>query len=212
MSEQVEHYKQVAEDVDTESLTVVVVSGATVAEVRSVIAADAGLADGEVVEDDERSEYVFVEVDGGVVAMEHTGFAGPTADALTRLSSGGRSAAVVGSDIQAWDRFGCARDGILLFDDPEYTYLDADDRSRVPDELRPLFDLAWVDLQSDEEDDESDVIAFAVGLAMAEVVTGIHLTADDLLRDWEDQTVEVLPVRTLAYATELTELREGDGS
>ncbi|NYE35999.1 hypothetical protein F4692_001103 [Nocardioides cavernae] len=212
MSERVEHYTQVTEDVDTESLTVLVVSGATVADVRSVVAADAGLADGEVVQDDERSAYVFVEVDGGVLAMEHSGFAGPTVEALTRLSEGGRSAAVVGSDIQAWDRFGCARDGVLLFDDPEYTFLDADDLSRVPDELRPLLDLARVDLDSDEDDDDSAALAFAVGLAMAELVTGIHLGADDLLRDWDDRTVEELPVRTLAYATELSARRETDGS
>ncbi|MDR7251955.1 hypothetical protein J2X46_000931 [Nocardioides sp. BE266] len=210
MSERVEHYKEVVEEAEVESLTVVLVAGATVADVRGVIAADAGLADGQVVDDDELSAYTFAEVAGGVLAMEHTGFAAPTVEALRQLSTGGRGAAVVGSDIQAWDRFGCARDGVVLFDDPEYTYLDADDLSRVPDELRPLFDLAWVDLDSDEEDDESESLAFAVGLAMAEVVTGIRITAEDLYRDWEDETVEVLPVRTLAYAAELSAQREAD--
>lgn len=212
MSERVEHYRQVLEDVDTESLTILVVAGATVADVRSEIAAESGLADGEVVEDHERSGYVFVEVDGGVLAMEYTGYADPTVAALARLSARGRSAAVVGSDIQAHDRFGCARDGVVLFDDPEYTYLDADDLSRVPDELRPLFDLAWVDLDSDDEDDDSDVIAFAVGLAMAEQVTGIALSADDLGRLWEVEPGEMLPVRTLAYAIELDARRRADGS
>lgn len=202
MSERVEHYKQAVEDVDVESLTVLVVAGASVAEVREVIADDSGLARGQEVDDHERSAYAFLEVEGGVAAMELTGYADPTVAALTRLSAGGRSAAVVVSDIQAHDRFGCARDGALLFDDPEYTFLDPDDRSRVPDELRSLFDLAWVDLDADLDDADDDVIGFVVGLAMAEVVTGITLTADDLGRLWEAGPDEMLPVRTLAYATE----------
>ena len=208
MSERVEHYRQVVEDMYVESLTVLVVAGASVAEVRAVIAGDAGLADGHEVEDHERSSYTFFEVDGGVLAMEDTGYADPTVEALTRLSEGGRSAAVVGSNIQGHDRFGCARDGVLLFDDPEYTFVEADDLSRVPEELRALFDLAWVDLDSDEEDDEGELIAFAVGLAMAEQVTGIVLSADDLGRVWQDETHEVQPVRTLAYAVELDARRD----
>jgi hypothetical protein len=203
MNEQVERYKQVLEDVDVESLTVLVVGGASVADVRGVIAEDSGLADGEQVEDHERSGYVFLEVDGGVLAMEYTGYADPTVDALARLSAGGRSAAVVVSDIQAHDRFGCARDGVVLFDDPEYIFLDADDRSRVPDELRPLFDLAWIDLDDEASSDDDDgLLAFAVGLAMAEHVTGIALTGEDLGRLWEVEPSEMLPVRTLAYAIE----------
>ena len=212
MSERVEYYEQVLEDtdVDTESLVVLVGGGATVDELRHGIAAEAGLLarPGGVVAP--RAADRFVEVEGGVLATEYTGFAAPSVAALERLSAGGRTAAVVGSDIQAWDRFGCARDGVLLFDDPEYTFLDADDLSRVPDELRPLFDLAWVDLDSDDEDDECEYVASAVGLAMAEVVTGITLTAEDL--DRVDVTQETLPVRTLAYATELSAQREADGS
>ncbi|GAA5107301.1 hypothetical protein GCM10023339_05160 [Alloalcanivorax gelatiniphagus] len=206
MDERLEHYKQVVGDMYVESLTVVVVAGASAAEVAAVIAEDAGLpAGGPEVEDHERSSYSIVEVPGGVLAMEDTGYADPTREALARLSAGGRSAAVVGSNIQGHDRFGCARDGVLLFDDPEYVFLDRDDLSRVPTELRPLFDLAWVDLDSEDEDDD-EAVAFAVGLAMAELVTGVELTAQDLARHHEDQTLQWQPVRTLAYADELAAL------
>jgi hypothetical protein len=208
MDERVEHYMQVVDEVDVESVTILVVAGASVVDVRDVITAESGLADGQEVADDERSAYAFFEVDGGVLAVEYTGYAGPSVDALVRLSAGGRSAAVVGSDIQAHDRFGCARDGVLLFDDPEYTYLEADDRSRVPAELRHVFNLAWVDL--DEVDDDGEAMAFAVGLTMAELVTGIVLTADDLERMWEVQPGETTPVRTLAYATELDARRAAE--
>ncbi len=214
MSERVEHYQQVVEDVDVEATTLLVVAGASVAEVRDVIAAESGLADGEEVADDERSAYAFLEVDGGVLAVEYTGYAGPSVEALVRLSAGGRSAAVVGSDIQAHDRFGCARDGVLLFDDPEYTYLDAGDLARVPPELRPVFDLAWVDLGADldEVDDDGEAIAFAAGLAMAEIVTGIVLAADDLERIWEVRPGEMMAVRTLVYARELDARRSAEQS
>lgn len=205
MNERVEHYQQVVEDVDVEATTLLVVAGASVAEVRDVIAAEAGLADGEEVADDQRSAYAFLEVDGGVLAVEYTGYAGPSVAALTRLSAGGRSAAVVGSDIQAHDRFGCARDGVLLFDDPEYTYLDAGELARVPAELRPVLDLAWVDLDADldEVEDDGEEVAFAAGLAMAELVTGIVLSVDDVERIWDVRPGDMLPVRTLVYAREL---------
>ena len=110
--------------------------------------------------------------------MEHTGYADPSVSALVQLSFNGRKAAVVRDNIQAHVRFGGARDGALLFDDDEYIFIGADERTRVPDgELRPLFDLAWTDVDSDDRDEEVDPVA--VALAMAELVTGIVLTADD---------------------------------
>lgn len=177
MSERVEHYENVFMEVEAESLTVLVVAGASVQEVADVLVADAGIP--ELAPDDlENSAYVVVEVSGGVLALEHTGYADPHVSVLQRLSAGGRSVAVVRDNIQAHVRFGCARDGALLFDAHEYAYIDESDVSSVPDELRPLFDLAWSDL-SDEEPDEEPPSAFAVGVAMAEAFTGIALDEVD---------------------------------
>jgi hypothetical protein len=201
MNERVEHYQQVIGD-DVVDGTILVVAGARIEEVRDVLLADAGVPEGEEVDEEEQSGYVLIEVSGGVLAVEDTGYADPTVAALERLSAGGRAAAVVTWDIQAHQRFGCARDGVLLFDDPEYVYLKADDRSRVPDELRPLFDLAWVDLTRDD-DVEPELAPFVVGLAMAELVTGIALSADDLRRASDAPPDHWVPVRTLQYALEL---------
>jgi hypothetical protein len=123
------------------------------------------------------SAYALLDVPGGVVASEWSGYADPTNDAFCRLSQGGRSSAVVRSNIQAHYRFGCARDGALLFDDDEYVFID--DLDRVPSELRGLFELAWDDLEGDV-DDMSETSPVAVALAMAEVVTGLELTAEHL--------------------------------
>ena len=60
--------------------------------------------------------------------------------------------AVVRHNIQAHLRFGAARDGELVFDDDEYLYVE--DPSSVPAELRPLFDLVWVDLDLDHDLDD----------------------------------------------------------
>ena len=97
---------------------------------------------------------------------------------------------------------------MLLFDDDEFTFIDADDRSRVPDELRPLFDLAWVDLDADDHDEDDNPIA--VALAMAEVVTGVAVTAEDFERAMSLPTSEWHRVRTLRYAGGL-DARERDG-
>ena len=198
MSERVAHYSEIAEDLDLQAQTVLVVAGASIEEVKAVVLTEAALpTDGETLEDDEVSAYGFVEVEGGVLAMEHTGYADPSLAALVQLSSGGRKAAVVRDNIQAHVRFGCARDGALLFDDDEYIFIDADQRSRVPDELRPLFDLAWIDLDADDQDE--DVNPTAVALAMAELATGVVLTAEDFERLMELPRSEWHGVRTMRY-------------
>jgi len=203
MSERVEHYSEICEELDFEELTVLVVAGASVEDVRAVVLAEAGLGADDDVNDDEVSFYGFVDVDGGVLAMEHTGYADPTVAALLRLSAGGRSAAVVRDNIQAHLRFGAARDGALLFDDDEFTFIDAAERSRVPDELRPLFDLAWVDVDSDDEVDDDEGNPIAVALAMAEAVTGVVLTADDVERVADQPRSEWHRVRIARYAAEV---------
>ena len=203
MSETVEHYSEIAEELDLEELTVLVVAGASLEEVREVVLTEAALpTGGETLEDDEVSAWGFVEVDGGVLAMEHTGYADPSRAALVTLSSVGRSAAVVRDNIQAHLRFGGARGGALLFDDNEFTFIAADERSRVPDELRPLFDLAWVDLDAEDgdEDEDEDGNPIAVALAMAEQVTGVVLTAEDFERMMSLPREEWHRVRTLRYA------------
>ena len=196
--DRVAHYGGIAEELDFETLTVLVVAGASAEEVRSVVLAEAAPVEGEELEDDEVSAYAFLEVDGGVLAMEYTGFADPTVAALSRLSADGRRAAVVRDNISAHLRFGCARDGVVLFDDDEFAFIEADDRSRVPAELRPLFDLAWVDLD-DDQDEHDDRNPIGVALAMAEAVTGVALTEDDFERAMTLPRSEWHAVRTLAY-------------
>lgn len=203
MSERVEHYSEMCEELDLEELTVLVVAGATVEDVKAVVLAEAGLGADDAANDDEVSFYGFVDVAGGVLAMEHTGYADPSVAALLRLSAGARSAAVVRDNIQAHLRFGAARDGTLLFDDDEFTFIDAEDRSRVPDELRPLFDLAWVDVDSDDEGEDDEGNPIAVALAMAEATTGVVLTLEDLERLMDLPRDEFHRVRTLRYAVEL---------
>lgn len=90
---------------------------------------------------------------------------------LADLPGNGRAAAVVRENIQAHLRFAAARDGEIVFDDDSIDILDAedpDDVSRFPEELQPLFAARGEDL------------GFPTALAMAELVTGVRLTADDL--------------------------------
>ena len=203
MDPRVEHYGEILEVDELDSQTVLVVAGASLEEVRAVVLADAALpTDGQTLQDDEVSAYGFVEVEGGVLALEHTGYADPSVSALVQLSSGGRKAAVVRDNIQAHVRFGGARDGALLFDDDEFIFIGADQRSQVPDELRPLFDLAWVDLDADDQDEEVDPVA--VALAMAEVVTGVVLTEEDFTRLAELPRSEWHGVRMMSYVEGLT--------
>lgn len=203
----VEHYKNLFIDTSPfygDGATVLVVRGATVEE---VVRALGGVVPDAVPEHewdgDELlwSTYRLTTIDGGVLATEDTGYADPSNSALVELSQGGRAAAVVRDNIQAHCRFGCARDGQLVFDNDEYTFLE--DHSGVPDELRPLFGLAWVDLTDDAlepiEDDST-----AVGLAMAEVITGLHLTPQDASR-LEADDATVVAVKPFAYSDEFPE-------
>ena len=203
MTATVEHYSELVEETGFEEGTVLLVTGATVDEVADALAADrSGTLDPYDVADKDvpsHAVYSFVQLPGGVLAAEDTGYADPPNSALVALSTGGRSVAVVRDNIQAHARFACARDGVLLFDADEYVFVE--DRSGVPAELRPLFDLAWVDLDADSgeaggDDAENPLV---VGLAMAELVTGIELTVEDVdLAASRDATR--YPVPTMRYA------------
>jgi hypothetical protein len=179
-----DYYRAVLEEagVDDESLTILIVQGATRVEVAAALGMDLDSEPATDAEwdDPDFSAYAIGDISGGVVAMEHTGYADPTLDVLRQLSSGGRSAAVMRGNIQAHYRFGCARDGVVLFDDDEYTFIE-DDKSRVPQEIRALFDGVWTDVSADIDVDSDKDIA-GTGLAMAEVITGLRLTSDDLQR------------------------------
>lgn len=207
MGDLVAHYEALLDEVDstflTDGGTVLVASGATVPEVVEALGG-VGIEDVPAHELDPEqfawSAYLLTEVEGGVLATEDTGYADPPTAVLVALSRDGRAAAVVRDNIQAHQRFGCARDGVLLFDEHEYVYLD--ERSRVPAELRELFDRAWVDLDDDAAVDDGAEDGTAVGMAMAEVVTGLHLVADDARRLASDDATVVL-VRVLQYADEL---------
>jgi hypothetical protein len=197
----VEYYEDLLEGPMAElEGTVLVVRGATTAEVAEVLGAIPPDEVPEELPEDDRdafdptwAAYVFVQLADGVLAYEDAGYADPSVGALAAMSQGGRAAAVVRNNTQGHLRFGCARDGQLLFDDDEYMY--AEDRSGVPEEIRPLFDLAWVDLA---EEGSFSADGAAVALAMAEVITGVRLTREDLNR-LQEANGTVLAVRWMAY-------------
>gem|GEM_PF-3211780 len=179
MAATVEYYEDVIEALhDFEGLTVVVAAGATRDSVAEALSIDltGPRADSDDI-DDELTAWALADVAGGVIAIEWSGYGDPSLASLRQLTQAGGAAAVVRNNVQAHVRFGCARDGEILFDEDEYIY--DGDPDEVPTELRALFDLVYDDLE-DEDDDAPDPVV--VGLAMAEVVTGIELTAEDLAR------------------------------
>lgn len=169
-----------AAGLDMESLTVVLVAGGDRVEVLRLLGADPEPSDPvEVFGNARLSVYAAAEVPGGVVAFEQTGYADPSTDVLAALSALGGAAAVTRSNVQAHERFGCARDGVLQFDADEFAYVEEDEKRAVPHELRDLFDSAWRD--PDDEIDVSDGTAW-VGLQMARRHTGVTVTTEDLER------------------------------
>jgi hypothetical protein len=196
-----DYYAQVIEAFpDTESLTVLVVAGASRDQVAAALSIDLSTpVDNDWSDNVELAAWALLDIPGGVLAVERSGYGDPARAALRTLSDDGRAAAVVRSNVQAHLRFGCARDGELLFDDDEYMY--TDDPDQVPAELRPLFDLAWDDLESDDDSDE-DVDGFGVGLAMAELVTGVEVTAAQVAEVFQSGFVGG---PSLVYASSLDE-------
>jgi hypothetical protein len=166
---------------DQEAFTILVVAGATREEVAQALGVDlAEQVDVDDVWDDvETTGWASIDIAGGVLAVEPTGYGDPALHTLRALSAGGRAAAVVRSNIQAHERFGAARDGDLLFDDDEFMYIE--DPSIVPAEIRPLFDLVWDDLEGDGPIGQDGPNSTAVALAMSEVVTGVVVSPDDLV-------------------------------
>ncbi len=177
MTATVEFYEDVlAAFPDTESLTVLVAAGATRVAVLAALGADLSNQAEDAWDFDGRSAaWAAIEIPGGVLAVELSGYGDPSLADLASLSQSG-AAAVVRSNIKAHYRFGAARDGELIFDDDEYIYLR--DPDRVPAELRPLFDAAWNDLDDEDDDERADPLA--TGLAMAELVTEMELSEDQV--------------------------------
>ena len=176
-----DEYAEIVESagLDSESLTIVLVAGGSRDEVLRLLGAEAAAGADTFADSETHSAYAATDVRGGVVALEHSGYADPSPRVLAALSSLGGTAAVSRSNIQGNVRFGCARDGDLVFDSNEFMYVEEDERDDVPSELRPLFDSVWDDLESDDvpEDTTGDV-----GLAMAALWTGVSPTTDDLRR------------------------------
>lgn len=121
----------------------------------------------------ESSAYAFLQVGDGVVAFEQWGFSDPPKRLLAELSRDGAASAVVTDNIEAMTRFGYARDGEIVFDAFEYAFVD--DLDEIPAEVRDLARLAWSDLEGPMVETADWV---AVGLAMAEKVTGVRATGD----------------------------------
>ncbi|WP_344007796.1 DUF6461 domain-containing protein [Nocardioides lentus] len=181
-------------ELDWEALTVVLVAGATRDQVLTTLGASpepAALGD---VDWDHASAYAVVEIAGGVLALEHSGYADPSLDVLARLSSFGGSAAVARSNIKAQDRFGCAADGEVVFDAAEYPFVEVEEKQPLPSRLRPLFDTAWVDLDA-PDDVEPEADPTLVAITMACDVTGLEPTVADLERARE-ATYHQVPVLT----------------
>jgi len=196
-----EYYEQLLDAFpDLESLTVLVVSGASRAQVAAALDIDLN----EPVDVDysgdspDTTGWAALEIPGGVLAVELSGYGDPTNAALRTLSDSGGTAAVVRDNVLAHVRFGCARDGELLFDADEFMYVE--DPSAAPAELRPLFDLAWDDLQGDDQGVDDMPSPFAVALAMAERITGVELTADQVATVHDSQFFKT---PTLVYAQSL---------
>ena len=174
MAATVEHYSEVLEAFGyADESTILVAAGVSRESVAAALGIDLSAPvdlSAETLGDDQTA-WALLEVPGGVLGFEQTGYGDPSLTALRTLTRGGGAAAVVRSNIQAHTRFGCARDGEVIFDEDEYVYdADPDD---VPAELRPLFDLVYDDLEDDEDEDGPDPMV--VGLAMAELVTGVEL-------------------------------------
>lgn len=188
------HYEDVFLDaeIDLESLTVVLVRGGTRADVLRLLDAQPQ-SNGKpypTLEDNDYSEYAAAEVQGGVVAFEHTGYADPSTRVLSALSELGGATAATRSNIQAHERFGCAQNGSVEFDAHEFMYVDESEKNRVPSQLRPMFDAACTALDTDTEADGFH------GCAMAAVYTGVVVTSDDLERA---VSLGYHKVRTLTY-------------
>ena len=183
--------------IDTESLTVVLVAGGSAREVLSVLGADSDVVELDSLDDIEFSAYAVAEIEGGVIAFEHTGYADPSVSVLAALSELGGASAVTRSNIQAHERFGCARGGVVEFDSHEFRYVEEDEKAAVPAELRPLFESAWIDPEADEDDlDASDAW---VGMEMAVLHTGVRPAVGDLRRAIE---AGYHRVRSLTYLEE----------
>lgn len=177
---------------DFESLTVLLVAGpgATVATVRGMLGlrpdpVDPGFYD------EELTSYTVVAIDGGVLALEHSGYGDPSNDVLAALSQGG-TAAVTRSNIQGHVRFGCATQGALDFDSDAFCFIREHEKAQVPDRLRSLFDTAWIDLDAEITDDDPG----PVGLAMVLLHTGLTPTTGDIERALAD---DYLQAPSLAY-------------
>ncbi|KAA1419159.1 hypothetical protein F0U44_11955 [Nocardioides humilatus] len=174
MAATVEYYDDLIDSFgDSQSLTLLVVAGATrdcVAKALEVDLHEPVIHPWDADDEADFASWALVEIDGGVIGVEYTGYADPTVDALRLMSRNGGAAAVVRSNVEAQLRFGCARDAEVLLDAGQDLHVD--DPDQVPSELRPLFDRAHND---------SDADAFVVGLAMAEVVTGLELTSQEAL-------------------------------
>ncbi|WP_183095270.1 hypothetical protein [Nocardioides stalactiti] len=99
---------------DPESLTLLVVAGATrdcVARALDVDLHEPVAHPWDEKDDTDYSAWALVEIDGGVIGVEHTGYGDPAVTALEVMARGGNAAAVVRSNPQAPLRFGCARHG-----------------------------------------------------------------------------------------------------
>lgn len=169
--------------IDEESLTYLVVAGGTRSSVGAALGAELGTVVGvDDVDFEEFSAYAFAEVDGGVVALEHSGYADPGTAALALMSAEGGAAGVVRDNIQGHVRLGCARDGVLVFDSDDYPFVEREEKAEVPAELLALFDTAWVDLDDEGDSEDDGTSGLLVGMAMVAAFTGVTVTVDDLRR------------------------------
>lgn len=159
---------------DTESLSILLAAGVSRDQVVRSLDVDLGevIEDGWS-EDEDRTAWAVLEILGGVLAVELGGYGDPSRSMLRALSDMGRASAVARSNIQAHYRFGCARNGNLVFDENEYLYVESSEV--VPDEVKPIFELARVSWNADGPLPADAEYPLLIGLAMAERFTGLSV-------------------------------------
>jgi hypothetical protein len=118
----------------------------------------------------------FREISGCQVAIEVDGYQGIEPEVLAAASVRGRAASAFWN-VNGLVKFGCAQDGQVLYID-DFAF--DDDRRGLPGGLVPLVDLVSVDLDDEDEVDETErPLRNTVALAMVETFTGARVTPAD---------------------------------
>jgi hypothetical protein len=119
----VDYYDELVDSFgDPESLTLLVVAGATRERVARALDVDLHEPVGHPWDNKygaDFSAWALVEIDGGVLGIEHSGYGEPSADALREMARDGCAAAVVRGTAETDLSFGSACDDEVSFEAPD---------------------------------------------------------------------------------------------